>query len=176
MNTEALDVIYGRRSIRRYKITQIEDSDLDAVLKAGMYAPTGKGTQEPVIVVVQDEDTRNRVSKLNASINGNQSDPYYGAPTIIIVFASEDAYGRDISIMDCSAVMTNMLNAAYACGLGSCWINRPMAMFKTVEGKTLLKEWGLSENLMGVASMALGYADCDLPVPAKRKENYVVKI
>lgn len=169
---DALEMLYNRRSIRKYKDTQVSKEDLDRILKAGMYAPTGMGTQEPFIVAVQDKAIRDRVSALNARFWGNNSDPYYGAPTIILVLAGEKSYDRDVSIMDCSAIMTNMLNAAYACGLGSCWINRPMKMFETEEGKQLVKEFGITEQVMGVASIALGYADCEQPVPKNRKEGY----
>ena len=176
MNNEALNVLLERRAIRKFKSEQIKDKELDAVLKAGTYAPTGKGTQQPVIVAVQDKNLRDRISKLNAKIMGTDSDPYYGAPTIVIVFASKDAYDHDIAVMDCAAVTTNILNAAYAVGLGSCWINRPMAMFKTDEGKELLKDMGIEQPLTGVASVALGYADCVLPEPKPRKEGYIIKV
>lgn len=49
-------------------------------------------------------------------------------------------------------------------------------MFEFPEGKALLRKWGLSENLRGVASMALGYADCETPAPAPRKENYTLTV
>ena len=47
-------------------------------------------------------------------------------------------------------------------------------MFEMEEGKELLKEWGLPEDLVGVASIALGYADCEQPVPKPRKDDYFV--
>ena len=84
-------------------------------------------------------------------------DPYYGAPTVLLVLATEDAATEEIGILDCAAVCTNMLNAAYAVGLGSCWINRCKQMFEFPEGKALLRKWGLSENLRGVASMAVDH-------------------
>ena len=72
--------------------------------------------------------------------------------------------------------MEVLLNAAYAVGLGSCWIHRCKEMFSLPEGKALLKEWGLDENLRGVYSIALGYADCEHPTPVSRKENYIIKL
>ena len=65
---------------------------------------------------------------------------------------------------------------AHAIGLGSCWINREREMFETEEGKALLRQWGLPDTLVGVASLALGYADCEQPVPKPRREGYIVKV
>ena len=168
MKKEAIEVLMNRRAIRKYKPEQITDEELKTVLDAGTYAPTARGMQRPVIVAVQDKETRDAVAALNASVMGANTDPYYGAPTVILVLAPDDEFGP----LDASSVITNMLNAAYACGLGSCWIHRARGMFDRSEGKALLKKWGLDESLCGVASMALGYADCEQPRPAARKENY----
>ena len=172
MKKEALEVLMNRRSIRSFKPEQIKDDELKPVLDAGMYAPTGRNRQTPVIVVVQNKAERDAVSKLNASINGSSTDPYYGAPTIIIVLAQDDEFAQ----LNGAAVQTNMLNAAYAVGLGSCWIHRPAQMFRTEEGKEMLRRWGLDENLVGISSIALGYADGPAPEAAPRKDNYCVMI
>ena len=168
MKNEAIEVLMNRRAIRKYKPEQISDADLKTVLDAGTYAPTARNMQRPFIVAVQDKAQRDAVAALNASIMGSNSDPYYGAPTIILVLAPDDEFGP----LDASAVITNMLNAAYACGLGSCWIHRARAMFDKPEGKELLRAWGLDENLRGVASMSLGYPDCEHPAAPPRKEGY----
>ena len=168
MKNEAIEVLMNRRSIRRYKPEQITDAELKTVLEAGIYAPTARGLQRPFIVAVQDKATRDAVAALNAKVADMTGDPYYGAPTIILVLAPEDQFGP----LDASAVETNMLNAAYACGLGSCWIHRAHQMFETEEGKALLRQWGLDETLSGFCSIALGYADCEAPAPKERKEGY----
>ena len=173
MKKEALEVLKNRRAIRKYKADQIKDEELNSVLEAGTFAPTGAGTQGVQIVVVQTPEYRDRVAALNAKVFGKDMDPYYGAPTIILVFETPECFTHEL---DGAAVCTNMLNAAYAVGLGSCWIHRCKQMFEMEEGKALLKEWGLPEDLVGVASMALGYADCEQPVPKPRKEGYVVRV
>ena len=173
MKTEALEVLKNRRAIRKYKVDQIKEEELNAVVEAGTFAPTGAGTQGVQVVVVQTPEYRDRVAALNAKVFGKDMDPYYGAPTIILVFETPECFTHEL---DGAAVCTNMLNAAYAVGLGSCWIHRCKQMFEMEEGKELLKEWGLPENLVGVASMALGYADCEHPVPKPRKEGYVVRV
>ena len=105
---------------------------------------------------------------LNAKAAGRPGDLYYGAPTLIFVLAPDDGFG----VLDACAVETNMLNAAYACGLGSCWIHRANQMFKTEEGKAYLRKWGLDESLDGWCSIALGYADMEPAPPKPRKEGY----
>ena len=72
-----------RRSIRAYKPEQIKEEELQKILEAGTYAPTGMGMQSPKIVAVQDKETRDYLSKLNAQVMGDEeSDPFYGAPTV----------------------------------------------------------------------------------------------
>lgn len=168
MKNEAIEVLMHRRSVRKFKPEQITDAELRTVLEAGAYAPTARNLQRPWIVAVQDRETRDALAALNAKIWNKDFDPYYGAPTLIFVLAPEDEYGP----LDASAVETNMLNAAYACGLGSCWIHRAHPMFETEEGKAYLRKWGLDESLSGWCSIALGYADCDEPKAGPRKEGY----
>lgn len=168
MKNEALEVLKTRRAIRKFKPEQITEAELLAVLEAGTYAPTGRNTQSPWIIAVQDPAQREAVAKLNAKIMGADKDPYYGAPTIILVVAPNDNFG----VINSSAVLTNMVNAAYAAGLGSCWIHRPKEMFETEEGKEMLKAWGIPEGMAGVGSIALGYADMDTPAAPPRKEGY----
>ena len=82
MENEVLKAIKERRSIRRFKPEQINDDELKAVLEAGTWAATGKGTQDPWIVAVQNQEQREELIRMNAEIMGVSSDPYYGAPTI----------------------------------------------------------------------------------------------
>ena len=170
MNNEALENMKTRRAVRAYRPEQISDEALYAVLDAGTWAPTGRNRQTPVIVAVQNAEERDEVSRLNAKIMGADRDPYYGAPTIILILAENDEFAQ----LNGAAVTTNMLNAAHAVGLGSCWIHRPRQMFETPEGKALLRRWGLDESLVGVASIALGYTDGEEPKPTPRKENYYI--
>lgn len=176
MKQEALEVLYNRRSIRQFKPEQIKDEELDAVLKAGIYAPTGRGLQTPLIVAVQNKEDVETLNRLSAEIMGREGKPYYGAPTIILVFYTNRAMNEMFGIIDASAATTNMLNAAYAIGLGSCWIHRCHEIFEGDEGKVLLKKWKIEEPVVGVASIALGYADMPNPEPKPRREGYIVKI
>ena len=176
MKNEALEVLYNRRAIRKFKPEQIKDEELDAVLKAGTFAPTAMGLQSPLIVSVQDKDDVAELNRLSAKVAGREGQMYYGAPTIIIVFYTEIARSDYFGILDASSVITNMLNAAYAVGLGSCWIHRSKEIFEMDEGIALLKKWGINEKVVGVASMALGYSDMPHPESKPRREGYVIKI
>ena len=104
MNNEVLNAIKTRRSIRKYKAEQITDEQLDAILEAGTYAATGMGKQSPVIVVVQKPELIAKLSKMNAAVMGTTSDPFYGAPTVLIVLADPE---RGTYVEDGSLVMVN---------------------------------------------------------------------
>lgn len=165
-----------RRSIRAYKPDQIKEEELQKILEAGTYAPTGMGKQSPKIVVVQDKETRDYLSKLNAKYfpGGGDSDPFYGAPTVLVVLADKE---RPTCVEDGSLVMGNLMNAAYALGIGSCWIHRAREVFASEEGKELLKKWGIEGNYIGIGHCILGYpADNAQPQAKPRKEDYVVYV
>ena len=169
MEKNFLEIIRTRRSYRSYQPEQITDEQLNAVLEAGTYAPTSRGLQSPFIVAIQNEDLKARLAKMNAEIMGVTTNPYYDAPTYVLVFVPADAPN---GIQDASLVMENMMLAAHAQGLGSCWIHREREMFATEEGKELMQQWGLPEGLVGIAALALGYPNGE-PSPAKpRKEGY----
>ena len=166
-----LDDLKNRRSCRSYQPRQIAEEQLQQVLEAGMYAPTGRGAQAPIIVVVQDKATIETLRKMNAAIMGNpESDPFYGAPTVLIVLADK---GRPTYVYDGSCVMDNLLNAAQAVGLGACWIHRAKEEVESEEGKALLKQWGIQGDYEGIGHCVLGYRADAIPAPAPRKENYV---
>ena len=166
MNNEVLNAIKTRRSIRKYKAEQITDEQLDAILEAGTYAATGMGKQSPVIVVVQKPG-------LIAAVMGTTSDPFYGAPTVLIVLADPE---RGTYVEDGSLVMGNLMLAAHAVGVDSCWIHRAKEEFASPEGKALLKEWGLFENYVGIGHCILGYRDCEYPEAKERKADYIVRV
>ena len=125
------------------------------------------GKQSPVIVVVQKPELIAKLSKMNAAVMGTTSDPFYGAPTVLIVLADPE---RGTYVEDGSLVMGNLMLAAHAVGVDSCWIHRAKEEFASPEGKALLKEWGLSENYVGIGHCILGYRDCEYP-EAKRKKS-----
>ena len=169
---DVIKVLKERRSIKKYKPDSVPEDILDLILEAGTFAPTGMNRQSPVMVAITDKSVRDKLSKLNASIMGIDSDPFYGAPVVIVVLADSDVrtYKEDGSL-----VLGNLLNAAYSVGLGSCWIHRAKEEFETEEGKEMLKKWGLSENYVGIGHCILGYPDEEREV-RPRKEGYILKV
>jgi len=171
---ETLLDIKNRRSCRKYLERQITDEELNLVLEAGTWAATGHGKQSPIMVVVQDKETIAQLSKMNADILGVSSDPFYGAPTVVVVLADRS---RPTCVQDGSLVMGNLMLAAHATGLGSCWINRAREEFDSEEGKALLKKWGIEGDYIGVGHCTLGYADVNGEAPAApRKEKYIIRV
>ena len=173
MKLETLMSIKERRSVRSYRKEQISKEELDAVLEAGTYAASGMGRQPAKMVVVQEPELIAKLSKMNGAVMGADSDPFYGAPTVVIVFADTNA---GTWLQDGSLVMGNLMLAAYAVGLGSCWINRAKEMFESAEGKALMKEWGIADTYAGGACCILGYADGPLPEAKPRKNDYIVRV
>lgn len=172
MENEMLTLLKTRRSIRKYLNKPVEEEKLDAVLEAGTWAPTARGAQSPVIVAVKDPAARKAVQELNCKARGFDSDPYYGAPYILLVFSQPNHTCAE----DGACVLTTMMDAAHALGLATCWIHGEHEMFELPEGKALLKSWGLPETLRGVGSLALGYGDGPAPEPKERKADYIVKV
>lgn len=166
---ETIKNLVERRSCRKYSSTQIKEDELNSVLKAGEYAPTGMGMQSPIIVVLQNKSIIDKLSKLNAKIMGKDEDPFYGAPTVLVVLADKNI---GTYIEDGSLVLGNLMNAAYSLGLGSCWIHRAKEEFETDEGKELLKEWNISENYVGIGHCILGYPE-EKSEAKPRKDGYI---
>ena len=167
-----LENLKERRSIRKYKPVQIEDAHLDAILEAGLYAASGMNTQNTIMVAVRDKETRDQLSRMNAEVMGSTSDPFYGAPCVVVVLVEPERY---TAVEDGALVMGNLMQAAYDIGVGSCWIHRARQMFESEEGKELLRKWGLREDLIGVGNCILGYAD-EEPAPKPRREGRILKV
>ena len=170
---ESIKNMIERRSVRGYKPDMIPKEDLDLILEAGTYAATGMGMQSPIIVAVTDKATRDQLSKMNADVMGSDTDPFYGAPVVLVVLADKN---RPTHIYDGSLVMGNLMLAAASLGLGSCWINRAKEEFESDEGKALLRQWGIEGDWVGVGHCILGYPAADPKPAAPRKPDYIVKV
>lgn len=175
IENDILAAIAARRSCRAYEKQQITREELAAVTTAGSWAATGRGAQSPRIVAVQDRATRDALSRMNAAVMGTDSDPFYGAPTVVVVLADKTV---PTAVYDGSLVMGNLMLAAHSIGLGSCWIHRAKEVFASEEGRALLVQWGLDpDRYVGVGHCILGYAaDGGIREPAPRKDGYVVNI
>ncbi len=168
---DTLETLKTRRSIRKFKSTLPPKETVDKIIEAGTYAATGMNRQSPIIIAVTNKELRDKLSKQNAAIMGKEDmDPFYGAPVVLIVLADKS---KPTYIYDGSLVMGNLMNAAHACGISSCWIHRAKEEFESEEGKQLLKTLGIEGDFEGIGHCVLGYADCEQPVASDRKENYV---
>jgi nitroreductase len=173
MENEVIKTLTERRSVRRYTKKQVEEEKLELILKAGTYAPSGMGSQSPIMVVVQDPETISLLSRLNAVAMGSSGDPFYGAPTVVIVLADKNMW---TCVEDGSLVMGNLMNAAHAVGDDSCWIHRAKETFESKEGKDLLKKWGISGDYVGIGNCILGYRSGPYPTARQRKSNFIYRV
>lgn len=170
---DAMEVLLTRRSIRNFNDKSIPEDVLNKILEAGTYAPTAKGMQKPIIIAITDKKVRDEVSRENAKIMGREgTDPFYGAPVILLI--AVENYPN--AVYDGSCVMDNLLNAAWAMGVGSCWIHRAKEELESDFGKKLLKSLGIVGDYIGVGHAALGYFDGEPLLPKPRKENYIYRI
>lgn len=172
---EALSNLLTRRSCRAYEDKQVRPEDLDAILEAGTYAATGMGKQSPLIVSIQDAKTLQTLERLNASAAGNpEAHTFYGAPTVVVVFGRSDSA---LELADANLVIGNLLNAANAVGVDSCYIWRARESFDTEEGKALKAAWGIPDEYIGVGNVILGYGKPEGKRPAApRKADYIRKV
>ena len=168
--SDVLETIKSRRSIRKYKSDMIPQDKLEKIIEAGTYAATGMGKQSPIIIAVTNKELRDKLSAMNAKIMGVNSDPFYGAPVVLIVLADKN---RPTYVYDGSLVMGNLMLEAEAQGIGSCWIHRAKEEFESEEGKEILKSLGIEGDYEGIGHCVLGYADGAAPKAAPRKDSYV---
>ncbi len=167
---EILTAMHTRRSCRAYQDTMPPRDLLEQIAKAGSYAASGRGKQSPTIIVVTDKATRDQLSVMNARFLGVSGDPFYGAPCLMIVLADKSF---PTYLYDGSLVMGNLMLAAHALGLGSCWIHRAKEEFACAEGQNLLKKWGLDGDFEGIGHCILGYPKGELPNAQARKPEYI---
>ena len=113
------------------------------------------------------------LSRMNAAVMGTNTDPFYGAPELLVVLANKD---YPTYVYDGSLVLGNLMNAAADLGVASCWIHRAKEEFESDEGMAILKELGIEGNYEGIGHLILGYAAQPAAAPAPRKANYVYRV
>jgi nitroreductase len=180
---EAIQNILTRRSVRVYKGEQISGADLDTILEAAKFAPSGMNAQNCHFTVVQNKE---KLEKLNAlireavlnsplehlrKIGSNPNfNAYYKAPTLIILSADKNSYTRE---SDCAVALENILLAANSLSIGSCWIHVLSMLGDDTKVRSLLTELGVPENYATFGSAALGFNGGNEPKAAPRKEGTV---
>lgn len=174
---ETLRIIANRRSIRRFKAEQISDEELQAIVTAGLQAPSGHNSQSWYVVVVQNRELIDEMSE--GSKRAMQKVPvdwiaelgrndeyhiYYHAPTVVVVAARMDALS---AVADVCAAIQNMLIAAESLGVGSCWMGFTRFFFDAAEARQRI---GLPEGYEVHYAVALGYKPEGLPLEPPQKK------
>ena len=194
----AYEAIITRRSTRKYRQDAIEPDKLQKIIEAGRCAPSGGNNQTNHFLVVQNAEilakltslaeaafakmtvNENTYPSLKNSILASQKGGYvfnYRAPVLIIVANRKDYVNN---MADSVAAIENMMIAANALDLGSCYINQLYWLNEDPALLTTLRELGLKEEERVYASMTIGYAAAEsgLPnrKPLERKGNEVTFI
>jgi nitroreductase len=173
-----METIKNRRSVRQYRPEQIKDEELEKILEAAIYAPTGHNDQPWHFTIVQNRDIINEIndgakkvmnememewiSKLGAMEDFNI---FHRAPTAIIVSGRKDA---TTPVVDCAAAVQNMLLAAESMDIGSCWIG--FAKFFFLNPKNMEK-FNIPEDHEVHFGVALGYKVRENPKAPERNQN-----
>lgn len=193
---DIFETIMHRRSIRRFEPKQIEETALQQILQAGLYAPCAGGWQGVIFAVCQDKEVNERLGKIKRA-NSNPrmatatsfvsreqpsiaDDPkltnaFYDAPTVITLFAPKNFL---FSVDDCAVAAENMMLAADALGIGSCYIGQGWPAFADPYGQEILRQWNIPADHYAVMQLLLGYAkegDKHL-TPKPRKEGRVIRM
>ena len=163
-----------RRSVRKYQSTPVPQGLLDRIIEAGTYAASGKSQQPWIIIQVTEPGVMERLRRVNAQIMGvaEDVDPFYGAPVYLIVLAERQNKNH---VYDGTLVMGNMMLAAHALGLGTCWINRAREEFDMPEWQEWLRSLGIEGDYEGIGHLSVGYAEGE-PRPAKPRKPCVYKV
>jgi nitroreductase len=169
-----LECMETRRSVRAYLPNAVPEEKLERILRAGLYAASGMGRQSAMILCVTDKALRDRLMRMNAAIMGTpEKDPFYGAPCVLVVLADRSI---PTAVYDGSLVLGNMMLAAHAEGLGSCWIHRAREEFDSDEGKAILHDLGVEGDYEGIGHLIVGYADGAEPEAKPRREGRVLRV
>lgn len=187
---ELLELMKRRRSIRKYQKKQVPREDLEKIVEAGIFAPNAGGGQRSMVVAVRDPALVEMIGRLNVArfdrsrlagghVSAEQpsiiDDPaiksgFYGAPTVVIVFARKNFL---YSIPDAFCCAENMVLEAADLGIASCIIARGEETFDNEPGAALLREWAIPEEMVARCFVLLGYCEGEYPAEKPRKENRV---
>ena len=191
-----MEAILHRRAIRRFDTRQVEEGALAQILEAGLYAPSAGGGQRPLFVVCQNRElnlllgknkrvhSRPRMAKGGWYVSKEQpsiaddprlTDAFYGAPTVITLFGPR---GFLFTPEDCAVAAENMMLAADALGVGSCYIGQGWTAFADPYGQELLRRWGIRTDYYAVLQVLLGRPreGDPHPAPKPRKEGRVLRV
>lgn len=195
MGNQILEVIRHRRAIRRFEPKQIEEETLQQILEAGLYAPSAGGRQGVIFAVSQDKEINEQLGKIKRANSSprmataasyvskeqpsiaddpNLKNAFYDAPTVITLFAPKNFL---FAAEDCAVAAENMMLAADALSVGSCYIGQGWTAFADPYGQEVFRRWGIRTDYYAVMQLLLGYPkDGDRhPTPKPRKERRILR-
>lgn len=169
---EVIKAMIERRSCRHFKPDMLPEQTINQIIHAGLYAASGKGTQDVIILCATNKIFRDKLAEVNRQIGSwpEGFDPFYGAPVVLIVLGKKS---HPTYLYDGSLVIGNLMLAAHTLGVASCWIHRAKEEFEMPQYKGLLKALGITEEYEGIGHCVLGYSAVPLPVPPARKQKRV---
>lgn len=183
--------IKTRRSIRKYDNRQLNDEDLQLIVEAAQYAPSGSNSQSWLFTVIQKPELLTEINQLvrqafgnitfgeheyPAKIAGKKKAEqeaycfYYHAPTLIIV-SNKRNYSN--AMADSALALGNIFLAAHSLGIGSCWVNQLSWLCEEPVLRVALTRLGIPEDHMICGSAVVGYLDGQQPPAPLRKPNTV---
>jgi nitroreductase len=167
---EVLQNIITRRSVRSFKEEQIKDEELNLILQAGMYAPSGMNKQSWQFTVVQNKEKIELLAKVVRETLGRDAGYNFYAPPTLIMLSNE----RDNTngLADCSCALENIFLMANSLGIGSCWINQLKTICDEKEVREVLTSFGIPENHIVWGIAAIGYSS-GIPKVHERKESVI---
>lgn len=178
---EILKTIKNRRSIRSYLPTQIKQDDLNLIIEAGIYAPSGHNDQPWHFTVIQNKKIIQHINDKSKELmagsetewvknmgSNPKTDLTYNAPTLIIVSGNKSALSPKT---DCSAAIQNMLLAAESLNIGSVWIGLITFFFRLEDE---VKKLGVPEGYEPYYGVALGYKSITKEMIAPKRNLNVV--
>jgi len=185
-----MEIIKKRQSIRKFTKEQIQKNDLEKIIEAGIYAPNAGGGQRSMVVAVHNNELTRKIGAMNLSKFNREElagsyvskeqpsviddptmkDGFYGAPTVIAIFAQSNFMFR---IADAFCMAENMVLQATELGIASCIISRGEETFISVEGQKLLNEWNIPTNYTCQCFVILGIMDGENPQIKPRRPGRV---
>lgn len=193
---EVMKTILHRRAIRRFAPRQLEESALQQILEAGLYAPSAGGRQGVIFAVCQNKEVNERLGKIKRANSAPKmatatsyvskeqpsivDDPkltnaFYDAPTVITMFAPKNFL---FSAEDCAVAAENMMLIADTLGIGSCYIGQGWTAFADPYGQEILRRWNIRTDYYAVMQLLLGYPreGDQHPTPKPRREGRILRV
>jgi nitroreductase len=149
LTMDVLDAIRGRRSIRKYKDTEVEEDKVRAILEAGQWAPSASNKQPWHFIVVRDKQMREKLA--DAHVYGR----FMKESPVVIVVLGEPVRHPKYNLADPHNAVQNMLLAAYGQGLSTCWMGVRDTDIEPVFRKLL----NIPKDVRVVCSVSVGYGD-----------------